>query len=95
MGFESWVAAYKRRKWKWASRVANLPAGRPANAAAEWNAELSSVKGRLAGHPLTRWSDSINYILEHHDVSLPWLEAAEDNNLWNSLEEAYVCDSLR
>ena len=95
IGVETWTVTYRRRKWKWASHVANMSAGRPAYATAAWNAEFTSEKGRQVGHPSTRWSDSITHILELHNISVSWLEAAQDTNLWASLEEAYVEDSVR
>ena len=89
---ETWVTSYRRKKWKWANHVANLSVGRPARATAEWRADLSSKKGRLAAHPMSRWADRLDQILQMHHVSLPWHEAARDSELWNRLEEAFVSD---
>ena len=71
-----------------------MSAGRPANAAAAWNAESTSDKGMQVGKPFARWSDSTSHNLELHNISVPSLEAAQDINLWASLE-AYVNYSVR
>ena len=90
LGMEDWVVSYRRKKWKWANRVAHMSAARPANAAATWKPEWDSKKGRRVGHPHARWADSITDFLKMQSITHPWLDAAADDGLWHGLEESYA-----
>ena len=78
-----WVTESRRRKWRFAGKLARVVDGR-------WSAEIISWDpdhgiGRRVGRPLLRWADDIETV-----AGGKWVEAAQDEKLWAHLEEGYV-----
>ena len=78
-----WVTESRRRKWRFAGKLARVVDGR-------WSAEIISWDpdhgiGRRVGRPLLRWADDIETV-----AGGKWVEAAQDDKLWAHLEEGYV-----
>ena len=86
---EDWVAGQRRRKWRWAGHVARRTDHRWSNKVLH----CIELQGRRhAGHPKTRWRDSIEtFVSMHATVSgREWLDLAQDNNKWKSFEDKFV-----
>lgn len=82
-GIESWVAGYRRRKWRLAGRLARQTDER-------WSTMLLELRpcnglGRSRGHPRTRWVDHIEAL-----AGGSWKEIAMDTSQWALLEEGFV-----
>ena len=84
-----WVALQQRRVWQWAGKVARAKDGRWSHEVLFWNPELKRKQGR----PCTRWSDLILTFLHEtfeRDVGdADWISLAQDEHLWNDLEEQF------
>ena len=62
-----WTTYYFRKKWKWASRVAQQPTDRWSHLAAHWNPQLNQRRAqRPQARPRKHWDDDINSFLQHH-----------------------------
>ena len=87
-GLEDWVAAVRRKHWRWAGHLARRTDGR-------WSSQLLSwvpLGRRSRGHPCKRWSDALDeYFFK--TVGLPrgsWQVVAMDRLQWHSLEDDFV-----
>ena len=80
---EDWVVNHRRRKWRFAGRVARCADARWSKRMLTWIPVLAA--GRGAGHPHTRWDDCIVRL-----AGGDWPKHARDENLWSLLSEAYV-----
>ena len=65
-GIEDWVSQQRRRKWRWAQRVANETYDKWTVTALTWDPTLDSHLNarRRQARPKTRWTDDINYHIE-------------------------------
>jgi len=80
--FDDIVAAAKRRKWRWAGKVANMSTDRWARKLVEWRPRIGK---RQRGRPRTRWRDGIKDC-----AGAQWMQIARaDSDSWKRLEEAY------
>ena len=64
-GLEDWVAAVKRKHWKWAGHLARRTDGRWSSKLLEW----IPVGRRSRGHPCKRWSDDLDIYFDKKDGS--------------------------
>ena len=86
---EDWVAGQRRRKWRWAGHVARRHDNR-------WSNKILFVNEfdgrRKAGHPKTRWRDTIESFVNNHTTWLghEWTILAQDEHTWKSLEDRFV-----
>ena len=90
-----WIEEVHRRVFQWAGHTARRTDGRWTREVLQW-----SVEGkRKRGHPVTRWSDSINrffvQVLEYRRQTVQkrnsfWMSIAEDRDTWKDLEEDYI-----
>ena len=96
LGLEDWVTTQRRRKWRWARRVATDTLGKWTLKALNWDPLLDSRYNprRRAGRPLTRWVDDITeYITTRRDQQLAnnhWMNIAATSTVWNALEKDFV-----
>ena len=81
LGLESWVQTYRRRKWRFAGRLARLEDGRWSHKILNWQPESHRSRQR----PLTRWSDQLTKYAGGN-----WMEIAVDTAHWSALEEGFV-----
>ena len=84
-GYESWVEASRRKKWRFAGKVAQTSDGRWSKRLLSWKPHFRCLPSRPVGRPLSRWDDSIAVI-----AGGDWMEAALDLELWQLLEPNYV-----
>lgn len=87
---QDWLEEQRRRKWKWAGKVAGRSDERWTHEIAKWDPEEVKIRGR----PKTRWSDEINVYLTTVTRSMPrgsdWLRVALDRKRWQSYEVNFV-----
>ena len=85
-GMEDSGTLYRRRKWRFAGRVARKNDGRWSTQMLHWMPP--TVAGRRPGRPLTRWTDDIVAM-----CGGDWTEHALDVELWRALEDGFVARS--
>jgi hypothetical protein len=80
-GSEDWVTLQRRRKWRFAGRVAQISDERWSRRLLAWRPDFG--RGRSRGRPLTRWSDDIKNLAGEgwHDI---------EPDLWQLAEQAFV-----
>ena len=87
---QDWLEEQRRRKWKWAGKVARRTDERWTHEIVKWNPEEVKVRGR----PKTRWSDEINThltgITKTQHRGSDWLKVALDYKVWQRYEEDFV-----
>ena len=87
---QDWVEEQRRRKWKWAKKVACRSDERWTHEIAKWDPEEVKIRGR----PKTRWSDEINTYLTRVSGSMhkgsDWLKVAIDCKVWQNYEEDFA-----
>jgi len=68
LGIEDWVTIQRRRKWRWASRVALATDDKWITKAIEWDPLLDSRQNprRRQGRPQKRWTDDIAEHVRQH-----------------------------
>ena len=72
-----WVLEQRRRKWQWAGHLMRRTDSRWSTTTLLW----TPVGGqRRVGHPPTRWTDSIEAMLNH--CGEKWAALASDRNAW-------------
>ena len=82
-GSECWAPLQRRRKWRFAGRVARNPDKRWTKRLLYWKPTLGG--GRSVGRPVTRWTDD----LEQY-AGGKWMDHAMDPRLWRLLEDGFV-----
>ena len=80
-GAESWVRIFRRRKWRFAGRLARLSDGRWSKKVLTWEPESRRSQQR----PRTRWSDPFSQFAGGN-----WMDIACDSEQWKDLEEGFV-----
>ena len=80
-GAESWAKTYRRRKWRFAGRLARVNDERWCRRVLHCQPESQRSRQR----PLTRWSDQLV-----HSAGGSWIEIAADPEYWTILEEGFV-----
>ena len=84
----------RRKKWKWAQRVANQPSDRWSKLALQWQPDLNIAQRgqRAPGHPRKRWSDDITEFLAavHVEGAKEWTAWALDQNFWSMMETSFA-----
>jgi hypothetical protein len=80
---DEWVAAQRRRKWRWAGHTARRDDGRWSTMILDWLPENGC---RKVGHPARRWTDDLNLIVGGE----MWLFMAHDRDEWKALEADFV-----
>ena len=90
-GGESWVVAQRRRKWRWAGRVAKMSDGRWTHETLLWEPTNGQ---RSVGRPALRWSDAfVSYFATIDGLDAEWYLLAQDAASWNEHED-YFCNQL-
>ena len=88
-----WIAAWRKKVWRWAARVAAYSPTRWAWKAMSWQPEMSPrAKGRLPQGQRKRWCDDIVHFLRTKGISTDaetWMQHAADESLWAQLEEEF------
>ena len=88
LGYELWVPAQRRKKWRWAGHVARMADHR-------WTCELlwwqPASGNRNVGRPRIRWSDPMEQFFStiQGSASQDWMLVAQDRPTWQSLEDAF------
>ena len=79
--YENWLHLHRRRKWRFAGRVARSEDGRWSRRILDWQ----PVSSRSRQRPLTRWTDQLAQYAGGN-----WIEIAIDTAYWSALEEGFV-----
>jgi len=87
LGLESWVATCRRRKFRWAGRLAS--SDNETWAFRTLMREPPSAK-RMQRRPRRRWLDDITEFVVAKGYSIPWHVLACNTELWHKLEEEFV-----
>jgi len=85
MGYEDWVAGYRRQKWRFAGRAARAQDQRWTKRILHWKPFFRCVPWRHAGHPCARWDDKIVKLAGGY-----WMQIAQDEELWQVSELEFV-----
>ena len=87
LGYESWDVVQRRRKFRFAGRVARSCDDRWARRMLQWTPwfRLPSSFGRRVGRPTSRWLDDLNQFAGSN-----WIASACDAELWKVLENGYA-----
>ena len=85
IGIEDWVTQQRRRKWRWAQRVANNTSNKWTIRALTWDPTTIARFNarRRQARPRTRWTDDINQHIQkhfHHDNANTTLNAHTTNS---------------
>ena len=80
---DEWVAAQRRRKWRWAGHTARRCDGRWSTKILDWVPENGR---RKVGHPVKRWTDALSWALDG-DM---WFFIAHNRDEWQRREEDFV-----
>ena len=104
LNIEDWVSVQRRRKWRWAQKVAKCNGDSWILDALTWDPypRVSVAESRRVGRPTKRWSDDLRQYIyravyndENHPSIIPrldnveWLCHARDEAKWAQLEEGY------
>lgn len=84
LGYMTWTAAYRRRKWRFAARVAQAVDNRWSKRILDWSPHFRCSPCRLVGRPLTRWHDCFVQIAGGDG------QEVAQSELWSLLEEGFV-----
>jgi len=100
INIEDWIAVSRRRKYRWAARVASLDESRWAKKAAHWapHEQRSTYKTtfRRRGRPAARWSDDLNMFCRNMILKEQnWQHVACDEPMWMANEAVFVRDDWR
>ena len=105
LNFEDWISLQRRRKWKWAQKVATSTGDSWILDAVTWDPypRLSTAASRRVGRPTKRWTDDLReyvYRAVYDDGNHPsmnprfdnveWLCHARDATTWAQLEQGYL-----
>ena len=82
-GSFDWVSSQRRRKWRFAGKLATCTDERWNRKLLEWSSWHGS--GRSAGHHFTRWSDELCALAGGN-----WIQHATDSAMWSHLEDGFV-----
>ena len=80
---ESWVSTQRRRKWRFAGKLAQKEDQRWSKLILDWKPNLGH--GRSQGRPRTRWCDQLADF-----AGDDWQNVAADSALWRLLEDGFV-----
>ena len=94
---QDWAAAYLRKQWQWARRIAQQSPDRWSRCVVQWNPQIDNPERacRPQAHPHKRWDDDINmYLRAQHNNNgeqppQHWLNAAQHPE-WKEMESDYV-----
>ena len=104
LNFEDWTVLQRRRKWKWAQKVATSEGDSWTLDALTWDPHprLHEARSRRVGRPDKRWADDQRtYVYQsvYGAENLPsitprldnveWLHHARDKIKWSALEDGY------
>ena len=94
LGVDDWAVQQRRRKWRFAGRVANQNTDRWSKADLRWSPQYSASQrgGRKQGHPRKRWGDDLVTIVNaaHVDGHVDWQLVASNLPEWDAMEASYV-----
>ena len=101
LGLDDWITIQRKRKWQWASKLANTTLDTWHAPAIRWDPSLmcatsgGSYPKRQTGHPKLRWIDDVNaYLLQQglmsHCSPTSWINQAKDVKQWNELQDGYL-----
>ena len=84
---ESWIAAQRRRYWRWAGHVARCSDGRWTHKILDWRPANGF---RYRGRPLKRWSDDADAFFASIGYGRgAWREVAQQREFWKQLENDF------
>ena len=93
-GQSEWLDIWRRRQWRWASKLATTDAHKWSATASLWQPLLHSShpQGRAQARPKKRWDqDIVTFLAEELQAPSPnWLEQAQDNEHWMQLVDRYA-----
>ena len=103
---DDWVSLHRKRKWRWAKKVASSHIPNWCIRVLKWqpgHRVVSSNYSRRVGRPKLRWTDDIrSHIFEKvYNAPAPpslharldnitWLHHAQDSDLWDRLEHSFI-----
>ena len=87
-GVEDWVAAQRRRYWRWAGHVARCNDGRWTQKLMKWTPQHGY---RHRGHPLKRWTDDLDAFFAAWGFEKGgWTTVAQQRLLWRNIENDFI-----
>ena len=99
LDIEDWLTTQRRRKFKWALKVATCNSDRWASRATTWQPNLqrkaAATAARSAGRPRTRWDDDLNSFSRRVLKCEDWRIAASNKQLWQANENSYIQDKAK
>ena len=92
IGILDWVTNYKRRKWRWAYKLANYDDTRWSKRVFLWNPGAVKRNYRKVGRPVARWDDDFKALLQQFFgcFSGGWWQFAENRETWTNLENEFL-----
>ena len=85
LGYESWELLQRKRKWRFAGKIAQSRDQRWSKKLLGWRPWFRSIPWRGVGHPCTKWEDDLIQL-----AGSGWVAMARDSALWGALEAGYV-----
>ena len=99
LDIEDWLTTQRRRKFKWAMKVATCNSDRWASRATTWQPNLqhkaAATAARSAGRPRTRWDDDLNSFSRRVLKCEDWRIPASNKQLWQANENSYIQDKSK
>ena len=103
---DDWVSLHRKRKWRWAQKVATSHTHNWCIHALTWepgHRVLSSNYSRRVGRPKLRWTDDVRSHISERVYNSPapaslharldngtWIHHAQDGELWDRLEHSFI-----
>ena len=84
LGYSTWVASCRQRKWRFAAKVATATDNRWSKRLLDWRPFFRCVPYRSVGRPFSRWHDCFVKM-----AGGDWINIAS-SNLWACLEHGFV-----
>ena len=94
LNIEDWLSQQRRRKWRWAARIANHDSTRWTRRVLNWLPEYDEVRKKVRtrrqGHPRKRWEDDLtSFLAKAHPAPSHWTYMAATST-WDELEDEYI-----
>ena len=91
----AWDTTFWRRKWRWATRIANQPRNRWTYLSTTWQPELDphQPSHRRQARPKKRWDDDIRSFVQNKSTppnTSNWMDLARDSTTWMRLESEFI-----
>ena len=86
---ENWRQQARRRKWRWAGKLAHDNA-KWSSVISRWDPSVDLETTRCTGRPCVRWDDKLNKLITERTGHCDWRNVAIDEENWNILEDYFA-----